>query len=154
MRKWTFAFVFILVSCPTMAGAQAAFGFYGIRSGMEREQVKNIFFFASEYGTHKAANPRHGLSELFFGFDHKERLYFIEAYYDLPRNAEKKEALMAALREKFEEPIKQRYKDVEIKLDIYTSSQGLSHIVMSLKSRPLRNEYISHSKGEFVKEFQ
>ncbi len=151
MKKTILIFIFFLLLVPGFLKA-ADFYFYGITLGMEKTEVNGFFKITSEYGLHQAENPGHYMSKLFFGFDHKNRLFYIEAYYPLEGN-EKGVALSLALKEKFETPIKQLHKDIEIKIDTYkdVSRYGTSqYIVMKLTSNPIRDEYLKYLKGDIL----
>ena len=144
-------FIFFLIVVPAAIQAQD-FNFYGVKFGMVKSEVERVFKIDSKYGTNKVENPGHYMDLLFFGFDHKNRLFYAEVYYHLKDN-ERNEALLLAVKEAFEDPIKTSYKDVEVKTDTYTdvSRYGTSKsLIMKLTSKSLHSEYISHLKSEIL----
>ena len=155
MKKSILISVFFLLSVPGFLKA-ADFDFYGIKFGMEETEVDRIFKITSEYGVYEAQRPGHYMSKLFFRFDHNNRLFYIEAYYSLERN-EKSVALSLAIKEKFETPIKQLYKDIEIKTDTYkdVSRYGTQeYMIMKLTSNPIRDEYVKCLKGNILNQMR
>jgi hypothetical protein len=151
MRKVIYIFCFVILA-PAIANAQG-FDFYGAKFGMLKEEVGKIFKLKTESGVDQAEDPQHNMRSLFFGFDHKDRLFLIEAYYPMSRN-ERDVALLLAIKERFEDPIKKNHRDIEIIVDKYseTSSYGTSKsLVMKIVSKPLQNEYISYLKAELLK---
>lgn len=151
MKKVILLITCFLILIPEMGKAQD-FNFYGVKFGMAKSEVERVFSIKSEYGLHEVKNPGHYMNSLFLGFDHKDRLFYAEVYYQLEGN-ERDEALRLAVKEAFEDPINKLYKDVEVKIDTYTdvSRYGKSKsLVMKLTSKSLRSEYISNLKREIL----
>ena len=144
-----------LVLLPGILTA-ADFDFYGIRFGMAREAVEKVFKIDGTREGHEAENPGHYINKLSFGFDHRNRLFYIEAYY-LWDSAEHNFALALALKEKFEDPVKRTYKNIEIKMDTYKEVSGqktLDYVVMKLTSKRLRSEYIDYLRADILKQMK
>ncbi len=154
MRKVIYILCLAMVA-PAIVNAQG-FDFYGAKFGMQKEEVGKIFAFRTEYGFHQAENPQHNMNSLFFGFDHKNRLFSIETYYGMGRNEEEK-ALLLAVKERFEDPIKRSHKDIEIVVDTYSETWGdgmAKSLVLKIVSKPLKREYINYLKGEILKKMK
>jgi hypothetical protein len=65
--------------------------------------------------------------------------------------------LALALKEKFEDPIKKSYKDIETKMDPYKDVSGQEtseYIVMKLTSKSLRSEYIDYLRGDILRKMK
>jgi len=135
----------------------ADFDFYGIKFGMAKEAVEKIFKMGTaKAGGYEAENPGHYMKKLYLGFDHKNRLFYLEAYYPW-EDIEHNYALALALKEKFEDPIKKSYKEIETKTEPYKEAGGqetADYIVVKLTSRPLRREYIDYLRADILKKLR
>jgi hypothetical protein len=155
MKRTVLFLVSLLFLFPGMLKA-ADFDFYGVRFGMTKEAVEKVFKMEDKSGGHEVENPGHYINRIYLGFDHKNRLFYIEAYY-LWESIERNYALALALKEKFEDPIKKSYKEIEIKMDTYKDAggQGTSeYIVMKLTSKPLRSEFIDYLKLDILRKMR
>jgi len=126
--------------------------FYGLRFGMERKQIELLYRIESKNGLNRVQNPGHHMDSLFLYFDHRKRLFRIEAYYKYNVN-EEAVALSDALKEKFEDPIAKFYQDIEIKIENskYDSSQ---FFVMMLTSKSIEDDYIGFLKNVILIEMK
>ena len=156
MKKTLWFLGFFLILTPGIPEA-ANFDFYGVKFGMAKEAVEKVFKMgATKPGGYEAENPGHYMKRLYLSFDHKNRLFYIEAYYPW-EDMEHNYALALALKEKFEDPIKKSYKEIEIKTDSYKEASGqetTDYIVMKLTSRPLRREYIDYLRLDILKKMK
>ncbi len=156
MKKVLWLFGFFLILAPEAPEA-ADFDFYGIKFGMAKEAVEKVFKVGvTKPGGYEAENPGHYMKKLYLSFDHKNRLFYIEAYYPW-EDIEHNYALALALKERFEDPVKKSYKDIEIKTDSYKEASGqetIDYIVMKLTSRPLRREYIDYLRLDILKKMR
>jgi hypothetical protein len=145
---------FLILFPGTLTAAD--FDFYGVRFGMTREAVEKVFRMDGKSGGHEVENPGHYMKKLFLGFDHKNRLFYIESYYPW-EGMEHNYALALALKEKFEDPIKKSYKDIETKMDPYKDVSGQEtseYIVMKLTSKSLRSEYIDYLRADILRKMR
>jgi hypothetical protein len=155
MKRRVLFLVSFLLLFPGMLNA-ADFDFYGAKFGMTKEAVEKVFKMEFKNGGHEVENPGHYIHRIYLGFDHKNRLFYVEAYY-LWESIERNYALALALKEKFEDPIKKSHKEIEIKMDTYKDAggQGTSeYIVMKLTSKPFRSEYIDYLKADILKKMR
>ena len=155
MKKTIWLLGCFLILVPGILKA-ADFDFYGVRFGMTKEAVEKVFKMEDKSGGHEVENPGHYIHRIYLGFDHKNRLFYVEAYY-LWESIERNYALALALKEKFEDPIKTSHKEIEIKMDTYKDAggQGTSeYIVMKLTSKPLRSEYIDYLKADILRKMR
>jgi hypothetical protein len=155
MKKTIWLLGCFLILVPGILKA-ADFDFYGVRFGMTKEAVEKVFKMEDKSGGHEVENPGHYINRIYLGFDHKNRLFYVEAYY-LWESIERNYALALALKEKFEDPIKTSHKEIEIKMDTYKDAggQGTSeYIVMKLTSKPLRSEYIDYLKADILRKMR
>lgn len=156
MKKTLWLLGFFLILAPGIPEA-TDFDFYGVKFGMAKEAVEKVFKMgATKPGGYEAENPGQYMKRLYLSFDHKNRLFYIEAYYPW-EDIEHNYALALALKEKFEDPIKKSYKEIEIKTDSYKEVSGqetTDYIVMKLTSRPLRREYIDYLRLDILKKMR
>jgi hypothetical protein len=155
MKKAMLLLIFFAWSFPGVLKA-ADFDFYGVKFGMAKEAVEKVFKIETKHGSHEVENPGHYVNRLLLGFDHKNRLFYVEAYY-LWESIEHNFALALALKEKFEDPVKRSYKDIEIKMDSYKDVSGhetSEYIVMKLTSKPIRNEYIEYLRTDILRQMK
>ncbi len=135
----------------------ADFDFYGARFGMAKEVVEKVFKLSvTKSGGYEVETPGHYIKRLYLGFDHKNRLFYIEAYYPW-EGMEHNYALALALKEKFEDPIKKLHKEIETKTDPYKDVSGqevTEYIVLKLTSKPLRAEYIDYLRSDILKKMK
>jgi len=156
MKKTVPLLIFSMFLFPGFLVA-ADFDFYGVRFGMPKESVEKVYKMAvTKSGGYEVENPGHYVKRLYLGFDHKSRLYYIEAYYPW-EDIEHNYALALALKEKFEDPIKKSYKEIETKMDPYKEvigQEATEYIVMKLTSKPLRGEYIEYLRLDILKKMR
>jgi hypothetical protein len=155
MKKILLLLGSVLILIPGILSA-ADFDFYGIQFGMTKEAVEKVFKIDGTKGSHEVENPGHYINKLYLGFDHKNRLFYIEAYY-LWESMEHNFALALALKERFEDPIKKSHKEIEIKMDTYKEASGqkiADYIVMKLISKPLRSGYIDYLRTDILKQLK
>lgn len=69
-------------------------------------------------------NPGHEINRLFFVFDNKQRLFYIEAWYLRGYSPEKNTALSLAINEKFIQPLKM-HKDIILKQQLIMIRKNL-----------------------------
>ena len=156
MKKVLLLLGCFLILLPGVLNA-ADFDFYGVRLGMAKEAVEKVFkMVTTQSGGYEVENPGHYIKRLYLGFDHKNRLFYIEAYYPW-EDIEHNYALALALKEKFEDPIKKLYKDIETKTDPYKEVSGqetIEYLVMKLTSKHLRSEYIDYLRLDILKKMK
>jgi hypothetical protein len=80
MKKTMWLLGCFLILVPGILKA-ADFDFYGVRFGMTKEAVEKVFRMDGKSGGHEVENPGHYIKKLYLGFDHKNRLFYIESYY-------------------------------------------------------------------------
>ena len=156
MKKTVLPLIIFVFLFPGFLMA-ADFDFYGIRFGMTKDTVEKVFkLVMTKSGGFEAENPGHYIKRLYLVFDHKSRLFYVEAYYPW-EDMEHNYALALALKDKFEDPIKKSYKYIETKMDPYKEVSGqeiTEYIVMKLTSKPLRGEYIEYLRLDIIRKMR
>ena len=128
--------VILLIAAGMFSGAAHAkdFDFYGVKFGMSKEEVeeainkkmcpyyptrKKLFkSMGGEWGHYHVDSPGHKILSIYFKFDNKGSLNWMKVNYPYSLTSPAKiRPLLNAIKREFAEPIKQRHKDVEVKLD-------------------------------------
>ena len=151
LRALTAAALLVCLAAP--AAAQSArpaaadeFSFYGLRFGMVREEVKAQRRTNPE-GT-EVIDPGHGMTSLQLTYDYVGRLTEIRASYERPADKLHELALRQALRERFLQPIGQRWRDVSGDIDEYFNRAALTLVFIATD---LRQEALDHFKDQYLK---
>jgi len=121
------------------------FGFYGVRFGMDPQELRKVVSANSE-GT-EALDPRHGMRFLQFAYDYRNKLSEIRASYERPSDGLREAALRLALRDRFIQPITARWRGVTATLDEGTNR---AVITLVLVSQTMRQEAIDHFRAEYL----
>ena len=127
-------------------GAADAFSFYGLRFGMVREEIKTLRRTNPEVT--EVIDPGHGMISLQLTYDYVGRLTEIRASYERPADKLREQALRQALREKFLQPISQRWRDVSGDVDEYFNRAALTLVFIATD---LRQEALDHFKDQYLK---
>jgi len=155
MRRWIV--VLLVAAWFSHSGAKVAFpqavradageefSFYGLRFGMDVQEVRRVFPTNAD-GT-EALEVKHGMRFLQFVYDYRNRLGEIRASYERPGDGLREAALRLALRERFIQPISSRWRNVTTSLD---ENSNRAAIILVLVSQTMRQEAIEHFRDEYL----
>ena len=159
LRKLLVAALLLVLTLPAFAGpalAQAArpaaeekFSFYGLRFGTVREEVKTLRRTNPEVT--EVIDPGHGMISLHLTYDYVGRLSEIRASYERPAEKMREIALRQALRERFLQPLGQRWHDISGEMDEYYNRAALTLVLIATD---LRQAELDHFKDKYLKDLE
>lgn len=138
----------LLLVIPPLQAQEAPFAFYGLRFGMTRQAVGELFVLGDDNVVEK---PGHGISDLVLRFDRQGLLMEISASYPKPDGTLENIALKRALNEKMVAPVREEFPEIDVVLDEYVNRSAVTAV---FSSRNLREENIEHFKNQFLKEME
>lgn len=125
--------------------AQEVFSFYGLRFGMTRGEVQELF--PGPKGV-PLQDPGHGMSSLEFFYDREDLLMEIRAGYLRPEGNLENIGLKRALRERFVVPVTEVHPDIDVTIDEFTNRAAYTVVFQSIG---IRDKNIEHYKQEFLR---
>ena len=147
----TAIFLLLALALAAPAAAQAppagadVFSFYGLRFGMTKDEVRAVVKTNAE--ATEVTQVGHGMVFLNLAYDFRGRLNEIRASYERPAGRLQETGLRQALRERFLQPIPQRWRTVIVDLDEQGNRAALTLVLVS---GDLRQEEIEHYKKGYL----